>query len=50
MKSEALQRTVFVLGAALAVSFSLTPFLLFLSLAFKTQTQVTAIPPQLDIW
>ena len=47
MKSEALRKTVFVVGAALAVFFSLTPFLLFLSLAFKTQTQVTAIPPQL---
>jgi multiple sugar transport system permease protein len=42
-----LQKTGFVLGVFLAVVFSLAPFLLFISLAFKTQAQVTAIPPQL---
>jgi multiple sugar transport system permease protein len=35
------------LGIAIAVAFSLVPFLLFVSSAFKTQTQVTAIPPTL---
>ncbi|MDY6990898.1 MAG: carbohydrate ABC transporter permease [Thermodesulfobacteriota bacterium] len=37
--------SVAVFGAA---AFSLIPFLLFVSSAFKTQTEVTAIPPQ--IW
>lgn len=35
------------MGVFLAAAFSLAPFLLFISLAFKTQAQVTAIPPQL---
>ena len=47
MKAGWLQKTGFVTGVFLAVAFSLSPFLLFVSLAFKTQTQVTAIPPQL---
>lgn len=47
MREGRLQKTGFVLGVFLAVVFSLAPFLLFISLAFKTQAQVTAIPPQL---
>lgn len=47
MKTGWLQKAGFVVGIFLAVAFSLSPFLLFVSLAFKTQTQVTAIPPEL---
>jgi multiple sugar transport system permease protein len=47
MKKGWLQKTGFVMGVFLAAAFSLAPFLLFISLAFKTQAQVTAIPPQL---
>ena len=47
MKGSWLQKTGFVAGIFLAVVFSLSPFVLFVSLAFKTQTQVTAIPPEL---
>jgi len=36
----------FGFGVALAGFFSLVPFLLFVSSAFKTQTQITAVPPQ----
>jgi len=32
-------------GVVFAALFSLTPFLLFISSAFKTQTEVTAVPP-----
>ena len=42
-----LKRTSLVLGIVLAAAFSLVPFLLFISSAFKTQTQVTSIPPTL---
>ncbi|MGD8228243.1 MAG: carbohydrate ABC transporter permease [Desulfobacteraceae bacterium] len=41
-----MKRAIFILGVLLAVTFSLVPFLWFVSSAFKTQTQVTAIPPQ----
>jgi multiple sugar transport system permease protein len=40
------KKAFFTLGVVLAVAFSLVPFMLFASSAFKTQTQVTAIPPQ----
>jgi multiple sugar transport system permease protein len=42
-----LKKSAFALGVLLAVAFSLMPFVLFVSSAFKTQWQVTAIPPQL---
>jgi multiple sugar transport system permease protein len=35
------------MGVLLAAAFSLVPFLLFVSSAFKTQSEVTAIPPNL---
>lgn len=38
----------FIFGIGLAVGFSLAPFLWFVSTALKTETQVTAIPP--DWW
>ncbi len=41
------RKTAFVLALVLAAGFSLTPFLWFILTAFKTQTEVTAIPPQL---
>ena len=47
MKGGWLRKTGVVTGIFLAMVFSLSPFLLFVSLAFKTQTQVTAIPPEL---
>ena len=47
MRTGWLQKAGFVVGIFLAVAFSLSPFVLFVSLAFKTQTQVTAIPPEL---
>lgn len=39
-------RLLFLLGVSVTAAFSLLPFLLFVSSAFKTQAQVTAIPPQ----
>jgi len=42
-----LRKVGLLFGAVMAVAFSLVPFLLFVSSAFKTQTQVTAIPPVL---
>jgi multiple sugar transport system permease protein len=42
-----LKRAGLILGIIVAVAFSLAPFLLFVSSAFKTQAQVTAIPPTL---
>ena len=47
MKCLWLKKGAFIIGVFLAVVFSLVPFLLFISSAFKTQAQVTAIPPQL---
>jgi multiple sugar transport system permease protein len=41
------KKGAFIFGISLAMAFSLVPFLLFVSSAFKTQTQITAIPPQL---
>jgi multiple sugar transport system permease protein len=38
---------VLLFGVAMAAAFSLVPFLLFVSSAFKTQTEITAIPPTL---
>ncbi len=47
MKKGWLKKGALVVGVLMAIFFSLVPFLLFVSSAFKTQTQVTAIPPQL---
>ena len=41
-----LRKSWFILCITMAAAFSLIPFLLFVSSAFKAQTQVTAIPPQ----
>jgi multiple sugar transport system permease protein len=46
MRGALLKKVAFALGGAMAVVFSLAPFLLFVSSGFKTQAQVTAIPPQ----
>jgi multiple sugar transport system permease protein len=45
MTKRLLQRAGFVTAVTLAAGISLTPFVWFVSLAFKTQAQVTAIPP-----
>jgi multiple sugar transport system permease protein len=45
MKS-AFAKTGFAVGVLLAAGFSLAPFLWFASTAFKTQMEVTAIPPE----
>ena len=42
-----LKKILFIIGIISASGFSLAPFLWFVSSAFKTQTEVTAIPPQL---
>lgn len=41
-----LKKTGFLSSVLLAMGFSLSPFLWFVSSAFKTQKHVTAIPPQ----
>jgi multiple sugar transport system permease protein len=41
------KRSGLILGIFIAGAFSLLPFLLFISSAFKSQTEVTAIPPTL---
>ena len=41
-----LRKSWFILCITMAAAFSLIPFVLFVSSAFKAQTQVTAIPPQ----
>jgi multiple sugar transport system permease protein len=46
MKIRFMSKAAFIIGIFLAAAFSLVPFVLFVSSAFKTQTQVTAIPPQ----
>ena len=46
MMKRFLKKALFVFGTLLAACFSLVPFLWFVLSAFKTQTQVTAIPPQ----
>jgi multiple sugar transport system permease protein len=46
MSKRFLSRAAFVIGVFFTLAFSLVPFLLFVSSAFKTQTQITAIPPQ----
>ncbi|MDY6857549.1 MAG: carbohydrate ABC transporter permease [Thermodesulfobacteriota bacterium] len=46
MKSLFLKKSVFLLGIALALIFSLAPFLLFVSSAFKHQTEITSVPPE----
>lgn len=46
MKLRLWQKIGIFLGALLALVFSLAPFLLFVTTAFKTQAQVTAIPPE----
>jgi multiple sugar transport system permease protein len=46
MRRSVLARGGLGVGVVLAALFSLIPFLLFVSSAFKTQTQVTAVPPQ----
>lgn len=45
-KIRLFKKPLFVLGVFLTMGFSLAPFLWFVSSAFKTQTQITAIPPQ----
>jgi multiple sugar transport system permease protein len=40
------KRALFILAIVATLGFSLIPFLLFTSIAFKTQSQVTAIPPE----
>jgi multiple sugar transport system permease protein len=47
MNASWLRKMGFGLCVFLAAAFSLVPFLLFVSSAFKTQTEVTAIPPHL---
>jgi multiple sugar transport system permease protein len=47
MKTKLLKKGAFVFSVFLTMTFSLAPFLLFVSSAFKTQTQITAMPPQL---
>ncbi|MBN1103422.1 MAG: carbohydrate ABC transporter permease [Deltaproteobacteria bacterium] len=46
MRRSVLARAGLGVGVVLAALFSLIPFLLFVSSAFKTQTQLTAVPPQ----
>ena len=46
MKKSFLEKCAFILGVLLVVTFSMVPFVLFVSSAFKTQTQITSIPPQ----
>ncbi|MDY7035149.1 MAG: carbohydrate ABC transporter permease [Thermodesulfobacteriota bacterium] len=46
MRKKFIKKCIFIIGVFLAVAFSLVPFVLFVSSAFKTQTQVTSIPPQ----
>ena len=46
MRRVLVRKLLFVAGALLTVGFSLAPFFWFVSSAFKTQTEVTAIPPQ----
>jgi len=40
-----LRKGLFLTGVILAVGFSLSPFLFFVLSAFKTENQITAIPP-----
>jgi multiple sugar transport system permease protein len=47
MNISFIKKSIFIIGSLLAVGFSLVPFVLFVSSAFKTQTQITSIPPQL---
>ncbi len=46
MKTGLFRKPLFLAATLLTVGFSLAPFLWFVSSAFKTQTQLTAIPPQ----
>jgi multiple sugar transport system permease protein len=46
MRPKVFRRVGFIIGIGLAAGISLTPFVWFVSLAFKTQAQVTAIPPE----
>jgi multiple sugar transport system permease protein len=46
MSKRFLRKAAFIVGVFFALAFSLVPFLLFVSSAFKTQSQITAIPPQ----
>jgi multiple sugar transport system permease protein len=47
MTAGGFKKVAIILGSIVALAFSLAPFLLFVSSAFKTQAQVTAIPPTL---
>jgi multiple sugar transport system permease protein len=47
MTAGRLKKAGLAVGIMVALTFSLAPFLLFVSSAFKTQAQVTAIPPTL---
>jgi multiple sugar transport system permease protein len=46
MMKKFLTKGLFVLSVLLAAGFSLAPFLWFILSAFKTQTEITAIPPE----
>ncbi|MGD9031726.1 MAG: carbohydrate ABC transporter permease [Desulfobacteraceae bacterium] len=46
MRKRFMKKAIFIFGILLAAAFSLVPFLWFVSSSFKSQTQVTAIPPQ----
>jgi multiple sugar transport system permease protein len=46
MKNGWIKKGLFSMGVFLAAAFSLLPFIFFVSSAFKTQIQVTAIPVQ----
>ncbi len=46
MKEGLLKKALFFLTVLLAMSYALMPFLWFISSGFKTQTQLTAVPPQ----
>lgn len=45
MSGKAIRKPLFALAVIVAMVFSLAPFLWFVSLAFKNQAEVTAIPP-----
>jgi multiple sugar transport system permease protein len=46
MRKSFINKYLFIMGVCLAVAFSLVPFVLFVSSAFKSQAQVTSIPPR----
>ena len=46
MSKSFVNRIAFIIMVFFAITFSLFPFMLFVSSAFKTQIQLTSIPPQ----